>query len=250
MSAVPVRAPQISRLRRCVLVAHAWQRMLARGLWRLIALLPRCGPWSLARFQLRSHTNMTRFQVHSVIHSLHALLLSRAAPLYHLLVSDNNGRAYGYGHFTGRAAVYTQAYARRGSQVCHLLRYVTTLSNHSHSPLNYTPLSGVTPIEAKRFHKKYRLPVERDVFVRGVLALRSQDDIKVQFENIQDTRSKAPDAPHRPIELRVGEQRYTRLESDILYKAFLPQSRWETLRSLSRLHWLLIVACIFAAMTQ
>ena len=119
-----------------------------------------------------------------------------------------------------------------------------------HSLAADNPLNGVTQVEAQRFHKKYRIPVERDVIVRGVLALRSQVDIKVEFEAIQDWRSGNPNEPHRPIELRVGEHKYTRLESEVLYRAFLPQSRWETLRNLSRLHWLLIVACIFAAMTQ
>jgi len=112
------------------------------------------------------------------------------------------------------------------------------------------PLNRVTEENAIRFHMKYDLPVEQDVFVRGVLALRSQVDIKPEFEIIQTWRKGHPNEPHRPIELRVGEQRYTRLESEVLYKAFLPQSRWQTLRSLSRLHRLLIVACIFAAMTQ
>jgi len=112
------------------------------------------------------------------------------------------------------------------------------------------PLNRVTEENAIRFHTKYQLPVEQDIFVRGVLALRSQVDIKAEFEFIQASRSEHPNEPHRPIELRVGKQRYTRLESEVLYKAFLPQSRWETLRCLSRLHRLLIVACIFAAMTQ
>lgn len=101
-----------------------------------------------------------------------------------------------------------------------------------------------------KFHKDYELPAEQDMFVRGVLALRSRLDIKAEFEAIQRLRLGIPDEPHHPIELQIGEQKYTRLESDILYKAFLPQSRWETLKGLSRLHRLLIVACIFAAMTQ
>ncbi|KAI4644271.1 hypothetical protein J4E93_006171 [Alternaria ventricosa] len=96
------------------------------------------------------------------------------------------------------------------------------------------PLNGVTQENAIRFHMKYDLPVEQDVFVRGVLALRSQVDIKPVFERIQTRRREHPNEPRRPIELHVGEQRYTRLESEVLYKAFLPQSRWETLRSLSR----------------
>ena len=119
-----------------------------------------------------------------------------------------------------------------------------------HSVEEHNPLNNVTQKEAKRFHKKYRIPVERDVFIRGVLALRSQVDIKAAFEDVQSARLEHPNGPHSRIELRVGEEKYTRLESEILYKAFLPQGRMETLRSLSRLHRLLIIACIFAAMTQ
>jgi hypothetical protein len=119
-----------------------------------------------------------------------------------------------------------------------------------HSVPDDNPLNKVTEKEAVRFHRKYQLQVEQDVFVRGVIALRSQVDIKAEFEVIQELRSKEPNVPHNPIELRVGEHRYTRLESEILYKDFLPQSRKETLGSLSRLHRLLIVACIYAAMTQ
>lgn len=112
------------------------------------------------------------------------------------------------------------------------------------------PLNGVTAEDAVRFHVKYQLPVEENVFVRGVLALRSQVDIKAKFESIRKSRLGHPNEQLSPIELRVGEHVYTGLESEILYKAFLPQSRKETLRNLSRLHRLLIVACIFAAMTQ
>jgi len=121
-----------------------------------------------------------------------------------------------------------------------------------YSPSIYNPLSGVTHKEAQRFHEKYQLPglVEQDVFIRGVIALRSQSDITNLFEDVRDARSKTPKELHRPIELSVGEQKYTRLESQILYKAFLPQSRWETLRDISRLHRLLIMACILAAVTQ
>ena len=125
-----------------------------------------------------------------------------------------------------------------------------------HSLSNY--LSELTQSQAERFHKKYQLRVERDVFVRGVFALRSQSDITNEFSIIQASYPRHPNEPQIPIELRVGKHRYTRLESEILYKAFLPegkwegkwQGKWETLKNLSRLHRLLIVACIFAAMTQ
>ncbi|KAF3034336.1 hypothetical protein E8E12_005986 [Didymella heteroderae] len=78
------------------------------------------------------------------------------------------------------------------------------------------PLNGVNEEYAKDFHEKYKLPVERDVFVRGVLALRSQVDIKVELEAIQEERLRTPNEPHHPIELRVGRHIYTQLESDIL----------------------------------
>jgi hypothetical protein len=112
------------------------------------------------------------------------------------------------------------------------------------------PLNGVNEEYAIKFLTRYQLPVEQDVFVRGVIALRSQVDIKVELEAIQEERSQSPNGPQYPIELRVGKHTYTQLESEILYRAFLPQSRWKTLKSLSRLHRLLIIACIYAAMTQ
>lgn len=46
------------------------------------------------------------------------------------------------------------------------------------------PLYGVTEYEAGRFYDKYKPPIEKDVFVRGVLALRSQMDMKTKFEEI------------------------------------------------------------------
>ncbi|KAI0604133.1 MFS sugar transporter like protein [Pyrenophora tritici-repentis] len=107
------------------------------------------------------------------------------------------------------------------------------------------PLDGVTEQDAIRFHNEYELPIEQDQFVRGVLALRHQASIEPRLRKI--VRS-SPEA-RVGTKLRIGKHRYTRLEIDVLYNAWT-RSKTETLRNLSRLHRLLVVACIYAAMTQ
>jgi len=49
--------------------------------------------------------------------------------------------------------------------------------------------------------------------------------------------------------LKLGEHEYSKIETEVLYNAWM-RGKIETLKSLSRLHRLLIVACIYAAMTQ
>jgi hypothetical protein len=110
-------------------------------------------------------------------------------------------------------------------------------------------LNGATERHAKRFYERYQLPIEEDQFVRGVLAVRSQDEIEVLFREIADKRARDVDERSRPIILKIGHHKYTRLESDVLYNAWTRGKR-ATLRNLSRLHWLLIFACIYAAITQ
>ncbi|KAJ8117086.1 hypothetical protein OPT61_g1627 [Boeremia exigua] len=106
------------------------------------------------------------------------------------------------------------------------------------------PLNRVTERHAAYFYSRHDLPIEEDLFIRGVLALRSQDDIESEFRKLvcagewdQNTR------------LRIGDHEYSRIETEVLYNAWMRGKR-ETLRNLSRLHRLLIVACIYAAMTQ
>lgn len=101
------------------------------------------------------------------------------------------------------------------------------------------PLDGVTEAHAKTFWETYNLPIELDVFIRGVLAVRSQEEIE---ECIRGTAG-------RPFELTMGNHKYTQLESAVLYNAWT-RGRWEIFRNLSRSHCLLIVACIYAAITQ
>lgn len=119
------------------------------------------------------------------------------------------------------------------------------------------PLHEVTEFHASKFHDLYDLQthIEKDVFIRGVLALRSQLDIEAKFdatiENEDSTDFIHQAVDPTKIELRLGEHRYTRLESQILYTAWKrSNSKWKTLKSLSAMHRLLIVACIYAAMTQ
>jgi hypothetical protein len=118
------------------------------------------------------------------------------------------------------------------------------------------PLSGVTQQHAEEFHERNQLPIEKDVFVRGVLAIRHQEEIEGEFEDI--ARQRANDAREQGqdpepwkhlIQLRIGTHVYTRIESEVLCNAWT-RTRKETFRGLSRLHKLLIVACIYAAMTQ
>jgi hypothetical protein len=111
------------------------------------------------------------------------------------------------------------------------------------------PLNLVTEQHAIRFQKLYQLPIEEAVFVRGVLALRSQDLILPAFEKIAKTRSRDGNEWNSPIQLKIGDHEYSRLETEILYNAWT-RSKIETLKHFSMLHWLLIVACIYAAMTQ
>jgi hypothetical protein len=114
---------------------------------------------------------------------------------------------------------------------------------------SHFPLNRLKAKHASDFHEKYQLPIDKAVFVRGVLALRSQFDIQPKFNDIKEIRSPDGNEWSEPIELSIGQHTFTRLESEIIYKAWTRNAR-ETLMSLSRLHRLLIVACSFAAMTQ
>ncbi|KAI4913361.1 hypothetical protein J4E85_010815 [Alternaria conjuncta] len=49
------------------------------------------------------------------------------------------------------------------------------------------PLGNVTEEMAEKFHKKYQLPVDRDVFTRGVLALQSQADLHPSLGSTRDS---------------------------------------------------------------
>jgi hypothetical protein len=111
------------------------------------------------------------------------------------------------------------------------------------------PLNKVNEKHAEKFYDRYQLQVEKDVFIRGVLAVRSQHDIEFLFKEIARKRVGDATQRHRPIELKIGSHEYTRLESEILYNAWT-RGKKATLMNLSRLHRLLIVACIYAAMTQ
>lgn len=237
-----VRTPPISSLRGCELVTHAWHWTLACGTWRLVAFFL---PVVFGRLLVEV----------AYIHG--AFPGTRHVTCYPLLIVDPCVRVRYRRPTTMDVATAMTTTSEFVDGVYKLKvadnpKYNILCASIGSSLIilfsldDSNPLNGVTQEEARTFYKKYRVPVERGVFVRGVLALRTQGDIRTVFENIQDSRSKTPG----PIELFVGEQRYTRLESEMLYKAFLPQTRWETLRSLSRLHRLLIVACIFAAVTQ
>jgi len=107
------------------------------------------------------------------------------------------------------------------------------------------PLNGVAEQDIIWFYDAYELPIEKDVFIRGVLALRHQTFIEPRF------RQLARSSPEAPVgtKLSIGTHKYTRLEIEVLYNAWTRGKR-ETLKNLSRLHRLLIVACIYAAMTQ
>ena len=117
------------------------------------------------------------------------------------------------------------------------------------------------------FHRRNRLPIEEEVSVRGALAVLHQNEILRKFRKIAKKISKIEDTswyamfwnfllsffkhqtPPNPVILTIGEHKYTRLESQVLYLAWTRTKR-ETFRNLSRLHRLLIAACIYAAMTQ
>jgi hypothetical protein len=111
------------------------------------------------------------------------------------------------------------------------------------------PLNLVTAQHAIEFHRRYQLPIEEAVFVRGVLALRSQDLIESKFKRFAKNRSRAANEWHGAIQLRLGNHEYTKLETEVLYNAWT-RGKIETLKNFSLLHRLLVVACIFAAMTQ
>jgi hypothetical protein len=118
------------------------------------------------------------------------------------------------------------------------------------------PLSGATQEHAEEFYERNQLFIEKDVFVRGVLAVRHQEDIEGELKDIAKRRAEnAKERGEDPkpwkhlVELRIGTHLYTRLESEVLCNAWT-RTQKETFQSLSRLHRLLIVACIYAAMTQ
>jgi hypothetical protein len=111
------------------------------------------------------------------------------------------------------------------------------------------PLNLVTAQHAIRFRKRYQLPIEEAVFVRGVLALRSQDLIESKFKRFARERSRDANEWHEAIQLRLGDHEYTKLETEVMYNAWT-WGKIETLRNFSLLHRLLVVDCIYAAMTQ
>lgn len=104
------------------------------------------------------------------------------------------------------------------------------------------PLNGVDEVHARQFLAKYRLRIDPDLFIRGFLAFRHRHDIEPRLRRKLDSTSP-------PYELKIGDHEYKPLEVEVLQQ-FWTRGKWETLRHMSRLHWLLIVACIFAAMTQ
>jgi hypothetical protein len=110
-------------------------------------------------------------------------------------------------------------------------------------------LNLVTAQHAIRFRERYQLPIEEAVFVRGVLALRSQDLIESKFKRFARERSRDANEWHGAIQLRLGDHEYTKLETEVMYNAWT-RGKIETLRNFSLLHRLLVVACIYAAMTQ
>jgi hypothetical protein len=105
------------------------------------------------------------------------------------------------------------------------------------------------------------------VSVRGALAVLHQNEIQRKFRKIAKKIAKSEktswyamswsfllsffkhQTPPNPVILTIGEHKYTKLESQVLYLAWTRTKR-ETFRNLSRLHRLLIAACIYAAMTQ
>ena len=102
------------------------------------------------------------------------------------------------------------------------------------------PLKGVEETHIRKFHERNDLPIEEEIFVRGVLAFRHQKQLLGVFE---DTSANVD------IDMEIGDHQYTKQETEVIRKAWT-RNRLETFRNLARLHRLLIVACIFAAMTQ
>ena len=108
----------------------------------------------------------------------------------------------------------------------------------TNSPGRKYYLHGITDDHAIQFWKKYDLDIEKDVFVKGVLAVRERAKIMAVFEESPQLQ-----------ELKFGPYKLTELELRVLKNAWTRTPK-QTVRQLSRLHWILIVACIFAAITQ
>lgn len=104
-------------------------------------------------------------------------------------------------------------------------------------------LHGVTDKDTHRFWSKYKLQIEEDVFTKGVLFMRHLPQLVAAFENEKIQRRTLHTG------LKIGNYEYTELEWQSIRNS-LTRNKWETVCNLSRLHWILIVACIFAAMTQ
>lgn len=98
-------------------------------------------------------------------------------------------------------------------------------------------LNGVTDEHAIRFHEHYKLDIEREVFIRGVLAMRHRIQLEQMLKSDHWRGIKIADYEFTDLEFKILKRTWTR-------------GRKDTLRHLSRLHWILIVACVFAAMTQ
>jgi hypothetical protein len=98
-------------------------------------------------------------------------------------------------------------------------------------------LNGITDEHARAFHTHYELEIEEGVFIRGVLAMRHRTQLEHMLKSDDWQGIEVADQKFTPLEFKVIKRNWTR-------------ERWDTLRHLSRLHRILIVACIFAAMTQ
>ncbi|KAI9686894.1 MAG: hypothetical protein M1822_002647 [Bathelium mastoideum] len=121
---------------------------------------------------------------------------------------------------------------------------IIDLPNNANLGENY-PLNGVTDEHARQFRKKYKLQVEEDVFIRGVLATRNRAVIEARFRKAIEVSGRQDVS----LKLKIGTYTFTDLEVESL-KGSWTRGRWETLRHTARLHWLLIVTCNFAAVTQ
>jgi hypothetical protein len=122
------------------------------------------------------------------------------------------------------------------------------------------PLNQLEEHHISDFHERNHLPIEKEVFIRGVLAYRHRVQIEGQFDSIANdrpaTKGKKNEKDkkdykswgHR-IDMNIGTHSYTRIESEVIHNAWT-RDRKDTFMNLSRLHRLLIVACIYAAMTQ
>ncbi|KAF2438504.1 MFS general substrate transporter [Karstenula rhodostoma CBS 690.94] len=95
------------------------------------------------------------------------------------------------------------------------------------------PLHLVEERHAVEFHKRNQLPIEKHLFVRGVLALRSQDLIEPLLKKQVESHKNEPNAFNAIIRLKIGKHEYTKLETEILYHAW-SRDRRQTIRSLSR----------------